>query len=122
MNLSVLFSSFLLATYGDMLSGQQRITEMSIVILFIFGVYTLWAFVDACVPVHTNSFTIMAERRKRAMALLHETMSDAMHTGLQSTSSEPFQRRVTATLTAIGDGDWDAIKKSSDAEEAVQYA
>jgi len=118
MNIAVLFSAFLLAVYGDMLAKENRITKMSVLIMFMFGVYLMWAIVDVLVPETTSTISIMAERRKRVVHKLMEVVAEGdVGEGTASIDKTHFTPRPTATSMAIQTGEWDKIKLSSDAIE-----
>jgi len=122
MNIAVLLAGFLLAVYGDMLARENQITKMSIVVLFMFGIYLMWAIVDVMLPDTTSTITVMGARRGRVMHKLMEmvaegpTSSEETHTSaIDDAPDFVFQR--TATSEAIRSGEWDKIKLSSDIVE-----
>jgi len=121
-NIAVLFAGFLLAAYGDMLSQENRITKMTVVIMFMFGIYVIWGIIDIMVPTTTTTVSLMGERRKRVMHKLMDTISEGTEAEKAErrksvVDSNHFTAHRTATSLAIQTGQWDNIKKSSDIEE-----
>lgn len=119
MNIAVLFSGFLLASYGDMLHHERRITKMSIVIMFMFGIYFIWGITDIVVPTSTDTVSLMGERRKRVMHKLMETIASAggKEARRSAVDMRHFTPLRTATSMAIQAGEWNKIKLSSDVFE-----
>jgi hypothetical protein len=121
MNISVLLAGFLLAVYGDMLSAENQITKMSIVVVFMFGIYLMWAIVDVMLPEVTSTITVMGARRRRVMHKLMEMVAEGpssskgTHTSAVDDAHFVFSR--TATFDAIQSGEWDKIKLRSDIVE-----
>lgn len=120
-NIAVLFAAFLLAAYGDMLANESRITKMSIVIMFMFGIFFMWGIIDVLVPSTTDTVSLMGERRKRIVHRLHETVAEGV-TGKSARRRSAidivhFSPLRTATTMAVQAGEWDKIKVSSDIVE-----
>lgn len=114
MYVALLFSGFLLASYGDMLDGTWMITRMSIIGIFCLIVCTLWVVVDILIPSSCNSVEVMAARRARIAHRLEEEIALSTAAAVQDSSADnPF----TPSDRALQAGKWDDIRAASDIQE-----
>jgi len=119
MNIAVLLAGFMLAVYGDMLANETSVTKLSIVIVFMFGIFAMWSVVDFMLPETVSTIGIMMERRKRVMHKLMELVADGSSSNRRKSAIDQalFVPVMTATTTAMQSGEWDKVKLSSDTVE-----
>jgi len=114
MYIGLIFSGFLLATYGDMLDGTWMITRISIVGVFCLFIFTIWSIIDCLIPPNCKTLEIMAARRNRVQHKLAEELAKATGAAVhEKWAHMPFTR----SDKALQEGDWDNIRASADAHE-----
>lgn len=114
MYIGLLFSGFLLASYGDMLDGTWMITRISIVGVFCLFVCTIWGVIDFLIPSTCQSVEVMAARRTRVVHKFEEEL--AKSTGA-STGDRGGALRFTSSDKALQEGVWDSIRGAADVVE-----
>lgn len=72
MNASLVFSAFLIATYGDLFAGVPVLTKVAGMILYVAVILAVWTIIDIVYPPHSANVKTLQARRYRTKTVLLE--------------------------------------------------
>jgi hypothetical protein len=116
--MGVAFSAFLLMYYGNILAGEQLITKLTVVLIYLLVVCILCGIVDSFIPRHSNIATVLTNRRRAVCRNIFRISAESEVSKKQEKAAPRAGSRQLSTHEAIQAdgagivlaGKWDDIR------------